>query len=820
MRDGDFSALPAIYDPLTTCGITGAPACPPGQTTVRRQFPGNQIPLSRLDTAAAQLFKYYGLPNLPGTVNNFATNAKIGGNTNQYNARGDWAFSDKQRIFARYTWWSGNSLPSDPFNTHFGGLTSYTGNQDFVVGDTYDFNPKTIGDFRVSYVRATDGFIPEQYGTPLSLFGPNWAALASQVTIPVTPIATIAGIYGLGGTYNRSVVNDYFISSSLTKILGRHTLKFGGEVRRNEWVFAQGTSSAGSFSFDQNFTSSNPLNPTGGYSVASFFLGYPASGTLAGVANTDALQYYGALYLQDTFAVNRKLTITPGIRWDWPEGFTEKNNRLTVLQPNATDPLGTAVGLPLTGQLALVDSAAYPNRTQLAGHHDLFAPRVNAAYAPSDKTSVRAGYGLSWIPPDMINYSISPFQSPVNAATTTMVSSVGGTSSLIPAATLENPFPGGLIPPIGHNPSALPIFEGQSVSSPIPNEPYGYTQQWDLEVQQQIASDVAFTLGYAGSKATHLSYSTVQLNQLPDNLLSLGTALNTEVANPFYGHIASGLLSSKTVSQAQLLRPHPQFQNFQDTAGQRGDAHWDALEARVMKRFKSGGVLQGSYTWAKLISNTDTLTSWLESHGTAGVQDWNNLAGEKSLASFDVRNRVVISYVMNLPFGTGQLFAGNAGPVMNRIIGGWNVNGITILQSGFPLGLSTASNITNSQGGGSRPNLVPGVNRTINGSQQNRVNEWFNTAAFAQPAAFTFGDEPRVDSTLRDSGIANWDFTLGKNIPITERVNFEFKTEVFNLFNRVQFGDPGTQYGASTFGVVSSQLANPRLIQFSGRVVF
>jgi hypothetical protein len=538
------------------------------------------------------------------------------------------------------------------------------------------------------------------------------------------------------------------------------------------------------------------------------------------VANTDARQWYGALYFQDTYAVNRKLTVTGGIRWDWPQGFTEKNDRLTVLQPNATDPLGPAVGLPLTGQLALVNSAAYPDRTQLTGHHKLFAPRVNAAYSPNEKTSVRAGYGLSWIPPDMINYSISPFQSPVNAATTTMSSSVGGTSSLIPAATLQNPFPGGLVPPIGHNPAALSVFEGQSVSSPIPNEPYGYAQQWNLELQQQLASDIAFTLSYAGSKATHLSYSTVQLNQLPDSLLSLGTQLNTQVPNPFYGHVTRGVLSTPTVSQAQLLRPHPQFQNFQDTAGQRGDSHWNALETRVMKRFKSGGVLQGSYTWAKLISNTDTLTSWLENHGTAGVQDWNNLAGEKSLASFDVRNRVVISYVMNLPFGANQRFASKAGPVLNRIIGGWNVNGITILQSGFPLAFTTATNITNSQGGGSRPNLVPGVNRAISGAQQTRVNKWFNTGAFTQAPAFTFGNERRVDSVVRDSGIANWDFTLGKNVPITERFTFEFKTEVFNLFNRVQFGDPNTQFGSSTFGVISSQLGNPRLIQFSGRLVF
>jgi hypothetical protein len=831
MRNGDFSdpSLAPIFDPLTTCGLSGTPACPPGQTTTRAQFPGNKIPTNRLDPASAQYFKYYGLPNLPGTINNFATNISLGGNTKQYTGRLDWNVSQNQRVFARYTFWNGSSLPSDPFHTHFGGLNSYFGTQNFVIGDTYTFNPRTVADFRLSYVRGLDGFTPEQIGTNLADFGPAWAALAPEVTLPVAPLANISGVYNFNGTDNRAAINDYSFSGSLVKIVGRHTLKFGGEARRNEWNFAQSSTAAGSFSFDQGFTALNPLNlsqgfgstTSTGYSLASFYLGYPASGSAASIAFTDSIGWYGALYFQDTFTVGKKLTITPGVRWDYPRGFTERNNRLTVLQPDAVDPLGPLVGLPsLKGQLALVGSPAYPNRTQIEDHYKLFAPRVNVAYDASPSTSVRIGYGLSWIPPDMINYNMSPFQSPVNAATTTMVSSVGGTSELLPSATFGNPFPTGLVPPIGHDPSRLNIFEGQSISSPIPNESYPYAQQWNLEVQQELTPSLMADISYAGSKATHLSFSNAQLNQLPDGLLAMGSSLNAQVANPFYGHIASGLLSSPTVSAAQLLRPHPQFQNFQDTAAQRGDSHWDALETRVLKRFKSGGVLSGSYTWAKLISNTDTLTSWLENHGTAGVQDWNNLRGEKSLASFDVRNRFVASYVVNLPFGRGQRYLGNSGVFLNRVVGGWSVNGITTFQSGFPLALTTASNITGSQGGGSRPNIVAGVNSKLSGAAQSRLTQWFNKAAFAQPSAFTFGNESRVDSTLRDAGVANWDFTVGKNIPISERLNFQFKTEVFNLFNRVQFGDPGTQLGSSTFGVVSSQLGNPRLIQFVGRLSF
>jgi hypothetical protein len=846
-KNGDFSSLCSsynnsgvcvasngtqLYDPLTTCGVTGAPACPPGRTTPRLPFAFNRIPSSRLDSAARQYFTYYGSPNRAATLsgaglpsNNFATNASLGGNTNQYNARIDWNVSPQQRIFARYTYWAGTSLPADPFQVNFGGLSSYTGSQNFVIGETYTFNSHTLADFRASYLRATNGFTPQQIGTDLSKFGPAWANLASQVTLPVAPLAS-NGYYGFNGTDNRSIVNNYIVSGAVTKIVGRHTLKFGGEARHNEWNFAQSGSAAGSFTFDQGFTAQ--LDPTKnnaqvnntGYAGASFFLGNPASGSAASIAFTDAINWYLGAYLQDTFAVSRNFTITGGIRWEFPESFTEKSDRLTVLQPDAVDPLGSQVGLPLKGQIALVNSSAYAPRQFLRNRYKLLSPRLNVAYSPNSSMTIRAGYGLSWIPPDMVNYSLSPFQSPVNAATSTIVSSIGGTTSLYPAATFGDPFPTGLVPPIGHDPSKLSQFEGQSVVSPNPDAPFGYAQQWNFQIQQQIPGDLLFDIGYAGSKGSHLAFSTMQLNQLPDSVLAQGAALGTQVSNPFFGYITNGLLANRTVARGQLLRPYPQFQNFQDTGGGRGDSHWNSLQTRMLKRFKGGAIVSGSYTFSKLISNTDTLTSWLENHGTAGVQNWNNLRAEKSLASFDVPHRFVISYILPLPFGKNKAFFANAGPFFDRIVGGWGVNGITTLQSGFPLGLTTAANQTNSLGGGSRPNVIAPDSKRRTGSAQSRVNQWFNTSAFAAPPAYTFGNEARLDNTLRGHGIANWDFTLSKAIPIRERLSLDLRAEVFNLYNRVQFGDPGTQLGSATFGIVSTQTNNPRQIQFAGRLSF
>lgn len=844
--NGDFSSLCSayssagvctvsngtqLYDPLTTCGNGSNPACAPGATTSRQPFPFNKIPASRIDSASKQYFTYYGPPNQNPTIssaglptNNFGTNVSLGGNTNQYNGRMDWNVSERQHIFGRYSWWSGTSLPSDPFHTHFGGLFSYTGSQNFVLGDTYTFNPNTVADFRLSYLRGRDGFTPEQVGTNVSLFGPAWATLAPSLTLPVAPIAS-NGFQGFSGTDNRAIMNDYSLSGGITKILGRHTLKFGGEARRNEWNFAQSNNAAGSFTFDQGFTSqvnpnSNAQASNTGYAGASFFLGTPASGSLVSTAFTDAIEWYLGAYLTDTFNVRKNLTITAGIRWEFPEAYTEHNDRLTVLLPNAIDPLGVQVGLPLTGQLAFVNSPAYTPRQDMTNRYKLVSPRLNLAYNVDTKTVFRAGYGLSWIPPDMVNYSLSPFQSPVNAATTTMVPSVGGTTSLYPSATFSNPFPTGLIPPIGHNPAQLSIFEGQSVISPNPNSAIGYAQQWNFEMQRQFTSSLMFDIGYAGSKGTHLTYSVLNLDQLPDSQLALGTALNTQVANPFYGKISSGLLAAPKVAQGQLLRPHPQFTGYSDTAGTHAASSWNALEARAVQRFKNNSVISASYTWSKLISNTDTLTSWLESHGAAGVQDWNNLRAEKSLASFDVPQRFVVSYVYYLPFGKNKALLGNVNTFVDALVGGWSINGITTLQSGFPLAFTTSTNQTASQGGGSRPNVVVGVNKQLSGSAQSRINQWFNTKAFVAPAPFTFGNESRLDSTLRDHGVANWDFTVGKTIPLSERMTFDFKTEMFNTFNRVQFGDPGGSVGSATYGVVSTQVNNPRLIQFSGRLSF
>jgi hypothetical protein len=193
---------------------------------------------------------------------------------------------------------------------------------------------------------------------------------------------------------------------------------------------------------------------------------------------------------------------------------------------------------------------------------------------------------------------------------------------------------------------------------------------------------------------------------------------------------------------------------------------------------------------------------------------------EKSLASFDVPDRLVISYVLDVPVGKGRKYLANANGLVQSTIGGWGVEGVTTLQSGFPLHFGTNVNLTNSYGGGSRPNVTVGCNETTSGSATARLTDWFNTACFTQPAPFTFGSESRTDPNLRAQGIDNFDFSAFKNFPIGEKVHFQFRAEFFNIFNRVQFGFPGQTQGQSSFGVITTQSNLPRLIQFALRLGF
>ncbi len=313
-------------------------------------------------------------------------------------------------------------------------------------------------------------------------------------------------------------------------------------------------------------------------------------------------------------------------------------------------------------------------------------------------------------------------------------------------------------------------------------------------MQRELPGGMVLSVAYAGSKGTHLPGPSQQLDQLPTQFLSLGSKLQDQVPNPFFGLVQIGALAQPKVAYGQLLRPYPQYNGFAMQSPPNRNSTYHSGQLKLEKRFAKGGTVLGAYTWSKLISDTDTLTGWLEPGGGAGgVQDNYNIRAERSLALYDTPHRAVISYIYDLPLGKGQPLGGDLTGFAGKLISGWGINGVTTFQSGTPLPIGVAVNTTNSFGGGQRPNRT-GASAGLDGSAQSRLNQWFNTAAFVLPPSFTFGNASRTLPDARSHGIANYDFTIFKNTTITERVGLQFRTEVFNLFNRVRFGYPGHRW--------------------------
>lgn len=817
-----------IYDPLTTCGVPGSPACAPGEPQYNRTaFSNATIPSDRLNpTAVAYLKTFFPAPNVsgaaPGTPN-YTTTGSSGGNNYETVVHIDQNVSSKQHISARYTNWMNNNLPTDAFN---GICQDRCGEQfttnSFVLADDYAFSSRTLLDLRISYLRFVYSRSPLVNNFDLTTIGQP-GALQSQVEYPGPPVMVItgfdpAGIFGSQGADStiHNATDDDRISGSLTRYIGNHTLSFGGEFLRATFNYVQNNISAGDYSFSPGFTSQNPLTGVGGLGLASFLLGYPSSGSAEIATPLAAEQLYPAVYANDDWRVRPRLTLHLGLRWEDTQPFTERHNRLSYFDPRQANPALAAAGISnVPGTIGLVASSTRSSRFAINNSLRQFSPRIGLAFQARPNTVFSAGYGVFWLPNDVTDL---PYSDPIDGSTTAVVTSIN--NGLTPSATISNPYPQGLVPPVGRSASLQSTLLGSGNSYNLVTDPYAYSEQYNAGVQQQLGQTFMFSIVYGGARGTHLPFSGLNINTLPDQDLSLGSALVQNVPNPYYGVISSTYsLGAPTIPAGQLLLPFPQFSSVGIQADNVANSTYNSMQLTAQKRFPHGASINASYTWAKLISDTDTLTSWLEPN-VAGVQDPRNLKAEKSLSSDDARQRLVVSYVYDIPVGRGMRFLSNASGIVNQVLGGWGVGGVTTLMSGFPLGLTTAQNLTNSFGGGSRPNDVPGCYKQVSGGEAARVEKWFNTACFVQPPPFTFGDESRNDSTLRASGVANWDASAYKTFPFAhhEDMNLQFRAEAFNLFNRVQFGYPGLQQGSSNFGIVSSQLNNPRLLQFSLRI--
>jgi hypothetical protein len=385
---------------------------------------------------------------------------------------------------------------------------------------------------------------------------------------------------------------------------------------------------------------------------------------------------------------------------------------------------------------------------------------------------------------------------------------VGTLNNVAPNDLLRNPFPNGLLQPAGR---ALGdrTDVGLSINAVERDRPTPYVEQWTFGLQYQIEASTVVEAAYVGNHGVKLPFGTnFQLNQLRPQQLQLGSALLQLVPNPFFGAVSAGPLAGAMVSQGQLLRPYPQFDSVTAVQPPAGMSNYNALLVSANHRFRQGLQFQASFTASKYLTNTEGFEGGISQNPAQQIRNYYNISVEKSLMNDDTPRSLVLNYIYELPVGNGKRFAlGN--PLINAALGGWQIAGISTFKSGFPLAILALTNNTNSLGGNQRPNLVgaPGLDHPT-------VERWFNTSAFAQPAAFTFGNVPRTMPNLRSHGTNNFDFSLQRYWHFgTENMRLQFRSEFFNLFNRTAFYQPDTFLGDPGFGQVF-QAYPARSVQF------
>jgi hypothetical protein len=361
---------------------------------------------------------------------------------------------------------------------------------------------------------------------------------------------------------------------------------------------------------------------------------------------------------------------------------------------------------------------------------------------------------------------------------------------------------------------------GSSFENPLQGDnKVGYTENYDLDIERQLPFNLLVDVAYVGSHGVHLNKSGENdwnANQLTPATLSLGTQLQQSVSNPFNGIITTGAEASATIPRSYLEAPFPQFTAVDLSYLVGGYEIYNSFQIRVNKRLSHGLSMLISYTGQKQIDDY----SGIENVGniTGGIQNIYDQQAERAVSSNNISRSLVVSAVYNLPFGRGQTIGGHWSRPVDALLGGWQLNGITTQQNGFPLSPST-QNTSDSGSNVLRPNLT-GVSPVVKGSVKSKLNDYLDSAAFSQPAPFTFGNAPRTLSNVRGPGTHDIDFSLFKNFQATDRVKVEFRAEAFNLLNQVVFGSPNLTLSSGQFGVITSQNNTPRQIQLALKAVF
>lgn len=437
-----------------------------------------------------------------------------------------------------------------------------------------------------------------------------------------------------------------------------------------------------------------------------------------------------------------------------------------------------------------------------------FSPRIGVAYAVNAKTALRGGYGIFWAP------LAFTFQSTIGYSQSTPI--VGSLdNNITPATTLDNPYPNGLLRPVGPG-GGLATGIGQALAIPDKDARSGYVQQFSLDLQRQLPGNFVLGVGYIGSKSPQLAQGGRNINQLDPQFLPLGSTLNQTVSNPLFQRGGVLGVGGTTISRSQLLRPFPQFTSITLGNSDTNRAVYHAIYIKVQRRFSMGFTAIATYTRSQ---NMD------QAYGAAAANDFAATAGgpqnayaprnEYGLSSSHTPNRLSLSSTYELPFGQGKrLLSGNRWT--DLAVGGWSLNVVSVIQSGYPMSITQPNDNSVIGANHMRPNAT-GLSPKPDLPFDKRLDNWFNRAAFSIAPQFTFGNLSRTTS-LRGPGQINFDVSVFKTFSIGERLKAQFRAESLNVTNTPMFYAPNTVFSSSAaFGVINSQANFSRLVQLGVR---
>jgi hypothetical protein len=685
--------------------------------------------------------------------------------------------------------------------------------KDVVAAYTYTISPTTILDARLGFSRCLYDYLNEGLGFSTNTLGlpPN---VSNAGYLNYFPWIVTSGYTGLGNQDDRhNAFMTYSAVGSVTKIKGSHTIKVGWEgrlIRVNDHEYRD---TEGQYDFSAGFTQGpNPstASSTAGNGFASLLLGTGSGDLIQDFKDVATQSYYFAWYAQDDWRVTKKLTLNIGVRYDLDTPRTERYNRMNYFNPTIASPLAKSTGIAnLEGGLAFV-GANGASRYQYDWELGKVAPRLGFAYQLDGKTVIRGGWGIVYGPsPQAAAGTVGPFGYRVESLW------VGSLDGITPLNTLSNPFPQGFQPPPGAS-GGLSTAAGGPIEGFLQNTVTPYTVQYNFNVQRELPGQIMLQAGYVGNRGLQLqrtAESGMNIDQINPSYLSLGSKLNQLVTNPFYGVVNSGVFTTPTITEGQLLRPYPQFTSVVPLFESGANSYFNSLQVQFRKRFSHGLQIEGSYAWSKVIDD-----------GTNNQNSYNTRA-TRSVTSYNIPQRFVVSYIYEIPFGHGRHFGASTPGAVNWALGGWQVNGITTLQSGTPLSIG-ASNVADlSQPNAAATNLPEWANCTgqsplLSGPVGSRLSEYFNTAAFSQPAAFTLGNCSPYISDLHVPRTSNTDFAIFKEFYPREHIRVQFRAEFFNAANHVIFSGPNTSVTSSSFGVISAQANSPRQTQLGLKILF